>query len=602
MKTYRIILLFAFLSSICVSCDDYLKTSSNSTFTEETAFNNYDFAQKAVYGIYASFMHQDLHANMQFFYKCGSDIEFVVGASDNARRDLSHYAATDGNTQITGPWNRYYQAIERANLCIDNLPKSPIWEGEFGDKAKALYAEAVVLRAFCFYELVSYFGDIPFPVKSTQAGDNFYLPRTDRDEIMEFLVKDLKEVEDYLPWMTTTAERVNKGFSKGLRARIALAYAGYSLRNRASGFETRRGRNWQEYYKIANQECRELMASERHRLNPSFEGIFKTLHAYSQDIANKEVLWEIPFGRGKSGRVAQMIGMRFSTSPAEPKYGRAAAEIGVPITYFYSFDTKDKRRNVSVELYDYANNSTRLSMQSIVGVNNFKPCKWRRSWISPSMGGDLASNQTPGVNWPIMRYADVVLMFAETENEINNGPTAEAKEALAMIRKRAFPEAEWNERVTNYINSVSGSKDAFFHAIVDERAWELGGELVRKFDLIRWNLLGEKLEEVQMNVNKIINDDPEFNFIPKVLYWKTNDDNETIHILNPDYRIEGDVPEGYSSTRWLTDLSDSNKESIKNAMGQVYAGFDKSKNNHLFPLSTAVITASNNVLENDLIP
>ncbi|MCD8167644.1 MAG: RagB/SusD family nutrient uptake outer membrane protein [Bacteroides sp.] len=602
MRTYSIVILLIFLSGIFASRDDYLKTSSNSTFTEETTFGNFDFAQKAVYGIYSSFMHQDLHANMQLFYKSGSDIEFVIGASDNVRRDLAQYTANDGNTQIAGPWNRYYQAIERANLCIDNLPESPIWEGEFAREARSLYAEAVVLRAFCYYEIVSYWGDVPFPIKSTQAGDDFYLPKTDRDEIFEYLVQDLKDVEEYLSWMSSSAERVTRGFCKGLRARIALAYAGYSLRNKASGFETRRGRYWQEYYKIANEECRELMASERHSLNPSFESIFRIIHAYSQDTQHKEVLWEIPFGRGKSGRIAQMIGMRFSTSPAEPKYGRAAAEIGVPISYFYSFNTKDTRRNVSVELYDYANSSDRLSMQSLVGVNNFKPCKWRRTWLSPAMGGDLASNQAPGINWPIMRYADVLLMFAETENELNNGPTAEAKQAFAQIRMRAFPQEEWDEQVNRYIDSVSGSKETFFRAIVDERAWEFGGELVRKFDLVRWNLLGEKLEKMLSDVNKIIHNDPEFSHIPHTIYWRTLEDNETIHILNPDFNYEGEVPEGYTANRWLTDLSESNITSIESAMNQVVAGFDKNKNNHLFPLSMSTITASNYVLENDLIP
>src|SRR5690606_33288375 len=122
---------------------------------------------------------------------------------------------------------------------------------------------------------------------------------------------------------TGTAERITKGFVKGFRARMALSYAGFSLRNKT--FETRRGRKWQEYYAIANTECREVMESGMHQLNPSYENVFRTMHAYSQDVANGEVLYELAFGRNVSSRVAQAIGMQFYTpNGGEPKYGRAA--------------------------------------------------------------------------------------------------------------------------------------------------------------------------------------------------------------------------------------------------------------------------------------
>lgn len=597
---YRIMIVFV-LSIMLVACDNILDTNSNSTFTEETSFSNYDFAKKAVAGIYFNFTASNMHANDLIFYKLGSDIEHRTGTPDGARISLAQYAADDGNTLVANSWNRFYQGIERANICIENLPKSPMWENEFAEQAQALYAEAVALRAFCYYELISFWGDIPFKTRSTQAGDNFYLPKTERDEIYEFLIQDLKDAEAYAPWMSGSAENITKGFIKGLRARMAMAYAGYSLRNKAEGFVTRRGRNWQEYYKIANQECRELMESGRHRLNPSYIGIFKLLHAYSQDITNKEVLWEIAFGRGYSGRFGQMIGMQFTTNPAEPKYGRAAAEPTVPLNYFYSFDRQDLRRNVNVELYNYGD-ANNLSKQRMASVTSLRPCKWRRSWIVPSMGGDLATVQVTGVNFPVMRYTDVVLLFAETENEINGAPTTDAKNALASIRQRAFPQELWSEKVSRYVDSVSVSKEAFFNALVDERMWEFGGELIRKFDLVRWNLLGEKLDKMKSDISKIIDNDPEFNWVPDRIYWKQGDDGETIDILNPDYRWTGAAPAGYSNSTWGSGLSESSKTSARNYANQCVSGYNRGKNNHLFPLNQAIMNASNNVLQNDLIP
>lgn len=598
MKKY-IFIGFVLLMGVLASCSDVLETSSNSTFTEETTFSNYDFAKKAVAGIYFNFMSTNMHANELIFYKLGSDIEHRTGNPDGARVSLAQYAANDGNTLVSRSWNKYYQSIERANICIENLPKSPIWEGEMAAEARALYAEAVALRAFCFYELISFWGDVPFPTHSTQAGDNFYLPKTDRDEIYEFLIQDLKEVEDMTPWMSDTAEKVTKGFVKGLRARMALAYAGYSLRN--GSLETKRGRNWQEYYQIANEECREIMTNGVHRLNPSYENVFRLLHAYSQDAANKEIIWELPFGRGFSGRFAQMIGMQFTTNPVEPKYGRAAAEPTVPLNYFYSFDRKDTRRNVNVELYNYGDKNY-ISKQRLASPTSLRPCKWRRSWIVPAMGGDLATVQVTGVNFPVMRYADVVLMLAETENEINGGPTPDAKNALIQIRQRAFPKDQWDQKVYRYVDSVSVSKDAFFNAIVEERAWEFGGELIRKFDLVRWNLLGERLDKMKSDCMKIMNNDPEYSWVPDVIYWKQGEDGETIDILNQDFRWTGPAPEGYSAKAWGPNFSAADRTSVQNYLNQCASGYNSAQNNHLFPLNQAIMNASNGVLTNDQMP
>ena len=103
------------------------------------------------------------------------------------------------------------------------------------------------------------------------------------------------------------------------------------------------------------------------------------------------------------------------------------------------------------------------------------------------------SSKGTGINWPLMRYSDVLLMLAEAENELN-GPTALAKEQLLKVRTRAFSSADQSEKVTNYVNALS-NKEEFFNAIVDERAWEFGGEALRKYDLARWNIYGKKIVE-----------------------------------------------------------------------------------------------------------
>src|SRR5690606_5418336 len=193
-------------------------------------------------------------------------------------------------------WRSLYGTIEKANICIDNLPISEIWEDKAtSQEARYLYGEAITLRSFCYHLLIRHWGDVPFITKSAGGDSDLFPLKVDRDSIYESIIKDLKDVEDYVPWMgttisTQTTERINKGFVKGLRARLALHYAGFSLRNRT--FETRRGRNWEAYYEIARQECKEIMESGQHQLNPDFEDIWKTICSYGMDLSYKEVLFE----------------------------------------------------------------------------------------------------------------------------------------------------------------------------------------------------------------------------------------------------------------------------------------------------------------------
>jgi len=202
-----------------------------------------------------------------------------------------------------------------------------------------------------------------------------------------------------------------------------------------------------------------------------------------------------------------------------------------------------------------------------------------------------------------MRYADILLMYAETENEINEGPTPEAKAALSKVRERAFESDLWPTKVTAYIESVSGSKEDFFEAIVDERAWEFGGEMLRKTDLVRWNLLGPKIREMKEESHKIINDDPKYvDLVPNYIFWQTGSDGETIDILNPDYRLPGTAVPRYTRANWLPLMSASAKTAFTNSMNNVAHGYDETKNNHLHPINVNIITASNGVLENDQIP
>ena len=602
MKKIFVIIISFSLTLMYTSCEDFLSTESKSSLVEQTVFNNFDFAQKAVLGVYAAMHGNNLYGtNLSLYINLDSDIETFTIADNGTYADAGRYKATDGNIWVRDTWNALYQAIERANICIDNLgPRSNLWNSEYGLEVQRFYGESLSLRALFYYDLMKHWGDVPWYGESYKEGIPFFQKKTDRDSIYEALIADLKLAEEYVPWSSEikTTRRLTKGFVKGLRARMALSYAGYSLRNKT--FETRRGRNWQEYYRIARDECWEIMQSGQHRLYPDYELYFRMFHEYQMDIEYGETLYELAFARGYSSHVCNQIGMQFPTA-GDDNYGRAGIIIGMHHYIFYIYDRKDMRRNVNMELY-YYNSASRPNQQSILGVTN-NHSKWRKMWIVPAMNGADKTMNWTGVGWPLMRYTDVVLLFAEAENEINNGPTPAAKEALAAVRRRAFKEADHYQKVDRYVDSVSVSKADFFNALVDERAWEFCGELVRKNDLVRWNLFGEKIQYYKDECLKIVADDSKYKWVPNRLYWRNTPGNsETIDIYNPDFRLTAAPGTGWSSSVWLSGASDATKQSFVTNLDRVASGYDPAKNNHLLPIHITTITDSRGYLENDQIP
>ena len=135
--------------------------------------------------------------------------------------------------------------------------------------------------------------------------------------------------------------------------------------------------------------------------------------------------------------------------------------------------------------------------QAITAINDGK---YRRDWITNPAISPTNAVQYFGLKWQILRYPDVLLMFAEAENELN-GPTTAAYNAINMVRRRGFGKSITTADATVDLSGLS--KATFFSALVRERALELGGEGVRKYDLIRWNLLATAISETKANLTKM---------------------------------------------------------------------------------------------------
>ncbi len=223
-----------------------------------------------------------------------------------------------------------------------------------------------------------------------------------------------------------------------------------------------------------------------------------------------------------------------------------------------------------------------------------------------------------------MRFADVLLMFAETENEINGGPTSAAKEALKRVRARAFrglDPAVIAEKVDRYVDNLS-SKSDFFNALVDERAWELGGEMLRKHDLVRWNLMGPKFRQMRLDliqmgmdaqswdVSSGIASSGKYSHLPDKLYWKRGSDGIKADFLNINEHVDPNDPRlvGYTTINWLTNLYPKNSntgeyapaafitQSWRGCVGDDVTSTDPVP--YILPIPQATIDAAGGVLQN----
>lgn len=606
MKRIAIYTLLS-LPLVAGSCKKFLNKEYDSSFTQEYIFSSEADAKKAVNAVYALFNQDAFTSRVSNNFTGNSDVEVGgVGASpDNSRRDIWSFEATEANADLLTVWNNAYSAINRANDCIEGITNSALYKAG-NTTFRQLLGEAATLRAYWYYLLMNHWGDVPFKTTSTKAGDNFYLTRTSRDTILTFLIDDLRKAEEGMQWASELdfgIERVNREFTIGMVARLALMRGGYWL---YPDMKMKRMQDYLDYYKIANDYCKKLMELQPHQLNPDFKKIFYN-ECQGATPLNDDVLYEVAFHPG-FGDVGWCNGVK--VDEGDHPYGSGSNYLSLPPSYYISFDTLDKRLEVTCSITYF--NSTLQELPA--AYTSIAPGKWNRLWMKSPAGSKSAKGT--GINWPLMRYSDILLMLAETENEINNGPTAAAKDALARVRRRAFATEHWGEKVDNYIGALAG-KEAFFEAIVDERAWEFGGECLRKYDLMRWNNYGEKVAEAKkimtdMGADAFAEGPGTYADYPDYLYYKTGP-NKTV-IFYSKYRkpavappvvdvpAKGDNPDGYLRMNWTRALRNTTTKGPSDFILRSWRGYDVAGPKpvrYILPIHGSIVTNSQGTLKND---
>ena len=592
---YKYFLALLLPITILSGCKKYLDQKPITELGADMVFSDVPNATKAVVSVYSRLVGDAGYGiRVSLYYPVDNDeMQGPTGAADNDRRDIARYSATSGNAQITNPFNQLFTGIEFANNCIDNIPAMAKYKTGTDQEKKQLqrlYGESLTLRAQFYLEAIRNWGDLPahFTSAANLANTNPFPKATDRDSLYEVLLSDLKTAEDLVPWRKDVAsigdavnERITKGTVKALRARIALFRAGYSLRKNGQMLQ---GSNPATYYKIALDETSEIIASGQHALNPSFRALWKDqVAAHASADPDGELMFQAS-ATGRTGVADTKLG--YYNGPKVGNYGNVS--INVLPSYFYTFDSTDLRRDVTCAAYIVNADGATKTGSAITAINDGK---YRRDWITNPIIAPTDAVQYLSLKWQIIRYSDVLLMFAEAENQLN-GPTAAAYNAINQVRRRGYGKSITTADATVDLSAGLSQSD-FFKAIVKERSLELGGEGIRKYDLIRWNLLASTLASTKTTLAAMSARTGTWASLPQSMFFKTNNTaDDKAAWSNSFYKTEpSSTPTGTTKVVWMGTTINSV------ALSRFATGFTTGKS-ELLPIPQPVLDANFNMKQN----
>lgn len=592
MKNLLYIFGMVLLASL-TSCEDYLDTPAKSTIDESVLFSTPDLAKGAVDGIKFAFSETNAHRSRYTpYYGFNTDIEYHYQSLDGEFDDdgaLSGYSATPQNgrmNQSNNAWAMIYQGIERANICIRGL--RTYGDVENNDELGRLLGESLTLRAIYYSDLLRAWGDV-IPRFEPITSETIYTPKVSRDSIYKVIIADLAEAEDLVPWpnevaATQTIETVNKAFIKSFRARLIMAAAGYSQYPDGVRRSQDPDLSVANMYPIALQECLDVIEQEGVSVNleNEFETVFRK-NCEDNVNAGGEALWDIPWANSR-GRYVSSFGVRHTSADQYTGTGRGG-QAGPNPNLFYDYDVKDKRRDVSIVPYRWAKAVDGFATQELSNIETLYFGKLRYEWMIRQ-----TSSSDDGVNKNYMRYAEVILMAAELENELN-GPAAAAP-YLKKIRQRAFDQADWPEKVDAYVDALT-SKEAMFNALVDENAFEFCGEMLRKQYLIRWNLLKAKIDEAKDKMYNLRERTGEYADVPERVYYRLAADGESLEMYGLNRGETADMSAEYESNTVWVDAEELTDERIETMY------FNDPDTKQFWPIWQVFIDSSNGTLTND---
>ena len=620
MKAFKNIFIGMAAMGLFASCSDVLDVENKSSMSEDVIFSTESLANDAIMGIHQSFGETNSYRGRFIpYFGINTDCEIfnnyggLADATTDKEGSLACYSAPVDNTYMNtdnNAWAKLYEAIERANKGIDSMEKY----SDLSDQNMAqLYGEFLTLRAFIYFDLVKAWGDVPYRFEPISS-ETMYLERTSRVVVLKKCLEDLETAIKNLGWpnenvYTTSTERVNKTFAKGLRARIALFLAGKSawpVGATETDLSGASATDWEVRYNLANEEdrramyqialseCKDVFETKKiNKLATSFREIFYDLCQENTE-AGKESVYEIPFSDGR-GRVLYTWGVKHSN--VDDWTGQAQGGKNAPNpTLWYDYDKEDLRRNITCIPYVWKDGAKT--------TNNTQGGAWcfgklRYEWMKRV----VTSTNDDGINWQAMRLSDIYMMAAEAENYLN-GPV-NARMYMEDILKRAYPEG--SIRPKHILDAAVASKEAFQQMIEDQRKFEFAGEAIRKVDLIRWGKLKSTLDQANKNMRDLANRTGKYADVPQKVYYNngldaagTDADGYKIYGLERGEDIASEQAKYSNNSAFFCLTIDNIKTDDQNKINKYLDNFTcGNADQHMFwPIWRVFLNSSNGTLRN----
>ena len=474
-------------------------------------------------GVYGVMNNEEVYGNDYSLACSNIDDLSYFNRSASASNYLQWYAYGPGEAVVYDVWTEIYQGIRNANDFLQAVSQTDF------DTEGALRAEARFLRAYYHFILAQAWGDVPLTDKPIKTPDDVMCAASPQLDVLKWCVSEMEACLSSIGNnVSETPSRVTKNTVFGILARVNLFMAGQSVKTT----DAEKLACWT----AARDYADSVIVNGAHKLNPDYSQVFKNMISDKYDTEYHESMWEVEFRGDRSnadnwsnGRIGDLLGLQSgdsnSSNYGDFKCNFAHAQYNGSLklwNLYWQTDRTDaenqlstitdKRQEWNMPPYNYKGSSDAPYGQTTgtakVGVDK-TPYKYNKvtTTADPIAARavrncgkfrrevDLEGQKTAKllyttVNYPILRYSDVLLMYAEASNELD-GPTDKAYDCVKQVRDRAGVATR---------DAAEYDKDACRELVRNERGRELCFESLRKYDLIRWGIFVEEMHDYKSQV------------------------------------------------------------------------------------------------------
>lgn len=472
------------ISVLLLGCDSFLEEKPRDIVSPPNFFNTPAEFELAIVGLYNIYKGNSLHGKIGLdrYYENGGDVIGPNRVFDQVE-PTQNYTLSESNISAISQgggapltWQSLYSIILNSNTILDQLEKNET----LTEQEKSNYkGQCLFLRSYAYYHLTNLWGDVPYYRENIPISEISVLPRTDKNQIRTEILQDLGEAQELLPnsYSGNESGKASKWAAATVMVKIFLI---------------------QKDWGMAKNKAEEILLDSPHILMETYDAVFDPFNEY-----NLENIWEIDFAKDiRPNDWVDHFTPRIRDEPKDPtkrnelsvalanrNEGFTGYGLAIPLPgYVNDFPENDLRRDTNI-LSEYLGFELNFP---------YMPKMWNLDQINSPRGNH-------GDNKIIFRLADVYLMAAEAENELN-GPTGLAFQYINAVRERAY---EPDMPLTGL------DQETLRQAIYDERRWELGGEGHRRLDLIRWGILEDVIKQTEFRV------------------WSPADNIQPYHVLLP---------------------------------------------------------------------